>query len=477
MKQLPHSSFILILIALVLLLYSSTRGLTYHDEGYILNSASRIIHGDIMYRDFHFAYMPLSAYITSFFFLIGGTSIILERFAAVTISLISIFCVYIIGQKILKNEWMRALVILGFVVWGPVHINFVWPVMIAIAMTLAMIASMCKAKEKNSGWWIMAAGFFMILSLLSKQNFGVASFIILVSSLALLKPTSRKTTILYLLPGIFLPVLLFLVYLLYTQSYIPFIQDFQSYTVQRILVTNSLTTPFIYPSSIPVMVVKTCIYLLPLIIGSALILRAKINRYHVCVGICTIVFYLFGIRPTTDYIHLVPLLALSMVPLGVIAEIEMKHIGFIMMVIVISIGFLRGFYSHYYKWEPPLSKQQFLVSSSEGGVFTSSKVYAEVEGIIDYVRSSKIDTMFVYEYAPLFYFVSGVHNPTAYDLVDNSSFYKPYQSEIITDIEKVRTNTIITGYSVLEDNTEISMYIKQCYSINKLLYDHIIWTK
>ncbi len=477
MKRLPHISFILVLLALIILLYSATRGLTYHDEGYILNSAYRMIQGEVPYRDFHFAYTPLAIFITSLFYEIGNVSVISERFAAICISLLSLSCLYYLAGKTIKNKWIQALVLLGFVVWGPLHINFVWPVMLAISFSLAMMVCLYLAKEKHNLFFLSCAGVFMVLTFLSKQNFGLAGFFILILTLYMLKPAAKKEGLLYLIPGILVTVLLFLLYLLLTNSYIPFVNDFLSYTVQRIVISHSLTTPFIYPSSVPVMIIKTCIYMIPLVLGFATLLRGKTNPFVGSIGIYTVLFYLLGIRPTTDYIHLVPLLAIAALPLGILADRTHTKIGICVLFLFAVVGFMRGFYTNYYKWEAPLSSQNILLKIPSSDIYTSAKISSEVTSVSEYARSKHIKSLFIYEYAPLFYLLSGSRNPTPYDLIDQSDFYKPYQQEIIHILTEKRTNTIITGYSIFEDTTEIGRYIKQTYSIHKVLYDHIVWIK
>ena len=478
MKRLPHISFALISLALIILLYSATRGLTYHDEGYIINSAYRVLQGEVPYRDFHFAYTPLTIFTTSLFFVFGNVSIITERFAAITISVVSMSGLYYLAKKTIKDVWFRMFVVLGFVVWGPLHINFVWPVMMAISSTLIMMCCVFLAKEKHNLWFLTIAGTCAVLAFLSKQNFGLASFFTLIVVLYMVKPSSPRHIFLYLFPGIFVSIFFFLCYLLFTNSYMPFIKDFISYTIQRIIISNSLTTPFIYPSSFVIMITKTCVYMIPLITSVISIVMRQSNSYIRSIGAFTLFFYLLGIRPTTDYIHLVPLLAITSLPFGIIADrLLIKKIGLLIVCIFTITGFIRGVYANYYKWEAPLYQQHTLLTIPSGDIYTSNKSYAEVTELSEYVRSRHIPTLFIYEYAPLFYVLSQVRNPTPYDLIDQSEFYKPYQQEILDILAKKRVNTIITGYSVLDDNSEITRYITQSYSIHKVLYDHIVWMK
>lgn len=57
--------------SVLLLGYYYTHGMVMFDERYILNSGYRVLQGEVHYRDFHFVYALLSAFITTsgFFFL------------------------------------------------------------------------------------------------------------------------------------------------------------------------------------------------------------------------------------------------------------------------------------------------------------------------------------------------------------------------------------------------------------------------
>ena len=79
-----------ILIILVSLLFFHTRGIIFHDGGYILQTAERLVKGEIIYKDFDFVYTPLSVYITAILFKFFGQSVLVERIFSMFLSLIGI---------------------------------------------------------------------------------------------------------------------------------------------------------------------------------------------------------------------------------------------------------------------------------------------------------------------------------------------------------------------------------------------------
>ncbi len=72
--------FFLFLIPVILFIH--LRGFVAHDEGWILNPASRLLHGEAVYRDFHFIYTPGTLFFTTLLFALFGESVIVARIAA-----------------------------------------------------------------------------------------------------------------------------------------------------------------------------------------------------------------------------------------------------------------------------------------------------------------------------------------------------------------------------------------------------------
>src|SRR6266571_1517587 len=93
-----------ILLFLIILVFFHFRGVIFYDEGYILNSALRVAHGEVPYRDFDVNYTPFSFLIVTVFFKLFGESVFAGRLAALTVSLFSLFALFKILQLITKNN-------------------------------------------------------------------------------------------------------------------------------------------------------------------------------------------------------------------------------------------------------------------------------------------------------------------------------------------------------------------------------------
>ena len=129
---MKRSTFIFIVsvaFCCIPLFLSFNRGINYFDEGYILEAARRVALGQLPYRDFHFMYTPVVIYILSLFLRLGGQYLIVERLAALCISVFGIVFLGLFTHKLTKNMFITFLSMLLYSVWGPAHLNFMWPVM------------------------------------------------------------------------------------------------------------------------------------------------------------------------------------------------------------------------------------------------------------------------------------------------------------------------------------------------------------
>src|SRR3989344_3867084 len=106
----------------LLLLFFHTKGFISHDEGWVLNAASRILDGQVPYRDFYFLYTPGSIFSVAFFFKLFGESILSARILALFFSLFSVGLIYKIIEQTTRDKRLATGCLLLFLVWGPFQI-------------------------------------------------------------------------------------------------------------------------------------------------------------------------------------------------------------------------------------------------------------------------------------------------------------------------------------------------------------------
>ncbi|HPC78274.1 MAG TPA: glycosyltransferase family 39 protein, partial [bacterium] len=93
--------FLFVLIISILFLYGSINiSYNMYDEGIVVYGASRILKGDIPYRDFWTMYAPGQFYTVAFLFKIFGENLFVSRVYSATVNLLIVLLVYFIVKKV-----------------------------------------------------------------------------------------------------------------------------------------------------------------------------------------------------------------------------------------------------------------------------------------------------------------------------------------------------------------------------------------
>jgi 4-amino-4-deoxy-L-arabinose transferase-like glycosyltransferase len=459
--------FLFFCLSIFSIIFVYSRGILLYDEGWILHPAQRILQGDVIYKDFHYIYTPGSVYITAISFWLFGQSILATRIMLFVFTTLSILIILYLCRS-LKFGLTSSLISIGmFVAWLPLHINFSWPVVYAsFSMLLTMLILVLYNKNSNYKYLIFT-GIACALTFFFKQNFGIAVIISTITFILLTNTTKLKSILFYLL-GICIFIIPWLIYMINTNSLISFIND----TYFLLFLGNGIqATPFIYPAPIIIEILKTLFYLLPLIFSAvAIYLVWNKDRKLVLVPIFTGTFYLLGIRPTTDFTHFIPLIAVSGITIAILFEQLsnklLKFCLFIFIVLLVFVGIYTAFFRGYYTWNPTILNYNQTLSNNRIGIFVDSKSEQDITNLVNFVNShtSKGDSIFVTRFSPLLYFILDRNNPTKYE------FFNPYTSineanrEIENNLIKNNVKIIITDYSIENDNNLLPVYIKTNYT-------------
>jgi 4-amino-4-deoxy-L-arabinose transferase-like glycosyltransferase len=470
-RILNISTWLILLIAALLTIITIFRGLILNDEGYIINSAQRILDGQIIYRDFPFAYTPASAYLTALNFILFGNSLFAQRIGTVILTIITSTLAFLLAKKVTKKNHLALLPVLAFLAWGPTHINFPWPVMHSIPIGLAICLCIIKALEfKKTIKYIFTAGILTAALLLFKQNFGGGAILMSLALIFYYKKLRSRNSVIAYLSGFTTILLIYTFYLLITSSLQPFIDIMYEYTVERILLEKALDTPFFYLSTFFKTIAKTAFYLFPLYI-SLLAMKPLIRHKSVLLvlPVFCIIFYLLGIRPTTDYVHLVPLLAISGLPLLQLLVLTKnktrKNILLITFIIFIITGFYTAFFTGYYRWQNPLHLHTRYFSDQKIKLWVSPDIEEELNTIKTSVTkySQGKEDLFVYDYQPMIYYITNKQNPTKFDLLAHNNYFLEEMSNVAVILKHQKIPLIITSKSFEHDKTYLANYIRQNY--------------
>lgn len=480
-SKIIYSFFIL--FSLIILFFFYTRGFIYHDEGYILHSAQLVNQGKIPYKDFHFAYTPLSIYITLVGFKVFGESVLASRFIALIISVFTSYFIFLLVKEITKEKIFQFLAVFLYLSWGPTHTNFVWPVMIVIFTGLAACYFLILGIKQKKTFYFFLAGVITVLTFLTKQNFGPVLFINSIGVFFFFKDSKKISYLLNYFLGLTLTFFVFIAYLFQTGSLNFFINDFYYYTIKRIVLDNTLTTPFLYGSNLIEKIFKVLLYTFPFTISliAGFIAQKKNKKNIIFLASLSLFYYIAGIRPTTDYIHLSPLIAITGIPLVIIIyftkNILIKRIFLFSSILLICLGFYSALFKGYYKWEAPLIKYVFFYNNPRINIWVDDRYNNAIPQVLSFINTNTKENEYVFvdDYAPMIYFITNRKNPTMFDVISPDNFYIPYEKEIIKNLKNKKVNIVLTKTDY--KNSFISDYILKNYKLVKKTQDFFIWRK
>ncbi|MBI5044813.1 MAG: glycosyltransferase family 39 protein [Candidatus Levybacteria bacterium] len=471
--SLPLSLFSF--FTLVFLTYTSLHGLSFPDEGYIVNTAQRILNYQVLYRDFDFVYTPLTAWLTALGFTIFGESILVERLFHLGLALVSILYLIKIGRLFTKNILLSFLPALFFIAWGPSHINFMAPGILVLEISIISLFYYLMGKKENNARSFFITGIGITLMFLTKQNFGAAFLLFCLCDIGI--SSNKKHIAVPIIKGFVMSMGIFFLYLLATNSLQSFIANMWVYSIERIILKNNLHTPFEFWS--PGGMGKLLLYGSPLFLSVLTLWKNKKQSIGFCLGIFVLINYLIGLRPETDYVHLSPLLGLNgLAILPLLLQIKkawQRYLLSLASLILFIIGIWSALFFGYYRWNAPLITQNSFVSNPHVRIWTDSsteKLITDLTHKLDaYGEDKKI---FINYYAPMFYFFLGRANPTRYDY---TGLFMNYQAQAIQDLNNKEVEIVIATSESKSYQTALQEFINKNYRQDKKIQDHYIFVK
>ena len=459
-------------IASIPLFLTFNRGINYFDEGYILEAARRIAAGELPYRDFHFVYTPAIVYFLSLFLRLGGQYLIIERLTAGAISIFGIVCLGLLARKLTKNTTLAFLCMFSYAVWGPAHLNFMWPVMNVLPLVFCYLYLFLGSRY-------FLSGVVMALILLTKQNFGAALIISFLSPLLWFRPSKQQ--ILRVCLGFMSVLALFIIHLLVTSSFIPFISDINRYTIQEIVVRKSFSVPFPTDS-----LGKFILYLFPALVSLGVgvkLIGQKKKRKLIIIPLTILAIYLLGIFPTPDWPHLTPLLSMVGLLFIVIPQKrgEKTHVlSGILLVGMIITGICSLIFRNYYRWEAPVIQNTHCFSSGPlKYICADDKNYAVIMQTVPLIAKEAVkDTaIFAFYNNPIYFFLTQKNNPTSY--IDfNVALSNKDQQTVISKLSHQGVRVIITRFPPRNNPSQlIAGYIEKNYKPIQTAYEFTVWKK
>lgn len=402
-------------IILVSLLYFHLHGFVYHfsDETFVLLPAAQVAGGGVIYRDIVVTYTPGAIWAVALVDRLFGVSVLSGRILMIFVSLAASVGIYKLITRISRKRFAPYLAVLAYLAWGPFQINWPAPGMFAVATG---IWSCLFLIDRRLFW----AGILTALTFLFKQNFGVA---ILITGLFFFR---GKISWRY---GLGVTVLLAVtaVCLILTGAWWPFIDVFDTYVINKFIFSGYASTP-----------IRSIFYFGPVFVAIWFlwVCRQKSKWWFLAVFVGT--FFLFGIRPVADYVHLAPLIALSGILLVVVS--------YPAVIILILSGLYLSLFGNYYRWGPPIVHQNYFDRNQKTMVFTTAQLAVDRDKIIRSVNlwAKGNEQIVVDDYAPWIYFFGGRNNATRFIFIAPGSLTPKWNKEIEDCLENKNVGLIIT---------------------------------
>lgn len=465
--------FLSIAICCIPLFLTFNRGINYFDEGYIVEGAREMLIGKLPYRDFHFVYTPGVIYYLAVFLRIFGQYIIVERIAAMILSIVGIIFLGLLVQKYAKNFLLVFLSMFVYVLWGPAQINFLWPVMCVLPLMFIYLFLFFKSH-------FFLAGIILGSVLLYKQNFGVALIIALFVYILVVRHSRRQLLPIFI--GFICVMGMFILRLLSTGSLTSFIIDMNTYTIQEILLRKSFSVPFPTQS-----MGKFLLYSFPGIVSSILIIRlvrgGKKNRFLLLIPLSLFLMYLFGIFPTPDWTHLMPLISMTGILIALIplcfGDIY-KRFTYLLLTIMICAGVYSITMRNYYRWEAPFIKQNHCSSTGVMKyICIDEKNYAVITQSVALIEKEADKDIYIFAFYnnPIYYFLTQKNNPTSF--IDfNVKIGKKEELRVINELGHKKVRVIITRFPPQNNQSKIiSEYIEKNYRQTYSVYEFTVWKR
>lgn len=350
--------------------------------------------------------------------------------------------------------------------------------MLSITSGLATIYFLQKSNRNSNYSYI--AGISAGATLLFKQNFGIAIILVIIIAFIFNSKLRTKTQILNFVFGFSFVTGLFVIYLLANNSLFIFIEQMYHLMFQKIIVEGMLVTPFVYPGELHKQALKLIFYLSPAVISLySIFLAFKHNKKFIFVSAFPLLYYIFSIRPTTDLIHLAPLISISGISLSLIYGFSknkiVKQATIAILLFLTLLGAYIVIFRGYYRWESPILSHNIFYKHPKVNILVDAKFKEVLDQVEPELQKSPSDYIFVYHFAPMFYFVSDKKNPTYYDDLQPQLLSRSEQQKIIFQLQKNRVDTVLSNSNLKSENTILTKFILSNYHPYKSTHDYTIW--
>jgi len=146
------------------------------DEGFAVYGASRVLHGDVPYRDFLIEYPPGIFYLLAAVFKIFGTTLVVERLCDVSIRIIIALIIYVIARRLSSHLLGLASCASAVLLLGSCGF-YGYAVFPAVAFSLSSALALMLFMEHGKPIWLLVSGSLTGLTAVFRHDFGLYTFV------------------------------------------------------------------------------------------------------------------------------------------------------------------------------------------------------------------------------------------------------------------------------------------------------------
>ncbi len=487
------------------------------DEGILLQGAQRILQGQILYRDFFSFFTPGSYYLLAFLFKLFGSSFLVARTALVFVGAVYSVFTYLVARRVCSrsSSLFAAAVVTATTLPYRFFVLHNWD-----STLWACLALYCSLRliDRASWKWSFAAGTFASLTFLFEQSKGAGLILGLVTGFMIIRFLKLRALSDYHLSaslvGFALPFIITVVYFGSRHSLREMIADW-TWPLAHYSTANRVTygyqgwseatrhalfasgpwlarvfyaitfSPALWIPLLPLLAIALLIYWIGRTRRSNEQSPKSVYYILTCASLGGLLLSIVLVR--ADIIHFIYLqpgccLVLAWVVDGrdIPGEWFRKARLFLVVCFAVSLGM----------FSLPLlmraARAPYEISTRRGRVKMTAK-----NAVLDYVqvRVKPGETVFVYPYLPLYYFLTNTQNPTRYEYFQLGMNTAEQANEILADLKSKRPGTVLfessfplkiptswPGTPLREvANDPISDYILEQYKTCKVLHSPEQW--
>ena len=443
------------------------------DEGIILQGAQRIVHRQVLYRDFFSFFTPGSYYLLALLFKVFGSSMLVARTALAAYGAFFSVFTYLLARRVC-SRWV-ALAAAYLVTWTCLPWRFMilhnWDSTLWACATVYCAVWLLQAPRWG---WALATGSFASLTVLFEQSKGAGLVLGLGLGLLLLVLFARSTLRLsrrdWVTLGIGLawPFALTIAYFAAHHALPAMLADW-FWPLHNYSIVNSVPYGYqdwsdearmrLYGSGswlvrgIALFTVSPC-FLLPVLPIIAIMLliywllevkreRLAVDRAAYYILVCSsIVGLLFSVlisrADIIHFVHLTPLLYLVLAWVMDSTDVRGQLIRSIRP--LVSLGILITFTTLGMAFLVRIRSAKTVIETRRGVVLAKSS-----DDILAYVQTQVPagSRILVYPYLPLYYYLTATFNPTSFDYLQPGMHTHQQEQEVIHQVSADRTSVIV----------------------------------